>query len=121
MYKNALATYIIGFIISIGLTLAAFFAVLRPGFFNLGSETVVVTILNLAILQLIVQMFFFLHIGKEHGPRWNLGVFISTLSLVLVIVVGSLWIMNNLNYSMTGSDMDTYMHSQENIQSTSHY
>ena len=115
--KNAtITTYQIGFVLSIVLTLVAFFVVLRPGFFRMGSGAVVATILALAVVQLVVQMFFFLHIGSESGPRWNLAVFISTISIVLIIIAGSLWIMGHLNYNMMPGDMNTYILNQEGIQ-----
>lgn len=109
MFKS----YIIGFILSILFTLAAYFAVADQWFV---SQTLVIVILGLAILQLIVQMVFFLHLGKESAPRWNLAVFLSTVSIILIIVVGSLWIMAHLNYNMTSGEMNTYMLNQEGMQ-----
>lgn len=96
-----LKSYITGFVLSIALTLAAFFVVLRPGFFHLESGAVVAAILVLAICQFLVQMLFFLHLGKGPGSEWNLVVLLSTVGIVLILVVGSLWIMNHLNYNMT--------------------
>lgn len=110
--------YITGFILSVVLTLAAFLVVLRPGLFNLASGGVIVTILTLAVSQALVQLFFFLHLGEEKGPRWNLAVLLSTLGIILLVVVGSLWIMSNLNYnmmSMSPSDMNTYMLNQGSL------
>ena len=113
--SKTLTAYIIGFALSIVLTLAAFFVVIRPGFFQMGSGAVIATILALAVAQLTVQMLFFLHLGSESGPRWNLVVFLSTVSIVLIIVMGSLWIMNHLNYNMTPGEMNTYMLKQEGM------
>jgi cytochrome o ubiquinol oxidase operon protein cyoD len=76
-----------------------------------------VAILTLAVLQFIVQLFYFLHLGSETGPRWNLVVFLSTLGIVLILVVGSIWIMNHLNYNMMASpsQMDSYIQSQDGL------
>lgn len=71
----------------------------------LGAVAVIIT---LALVQLIVQMVFFLHIGQEERPRWKLWAFISMFAVLMIVVVGSLWIMNNLNYNM-GHDMDARM------------
>ncbi len=109
-------SYLIGFVLSIVLTSAAFFVVLRPGFFRLGSAGVVAAIITLALVQFFVQLTFFLHLGQESKPRWNLVVLLSTISIVLILVVGSLWIMNHLNYNMTPGDMSSYMLNQEGIQ-----
>jgi len=108
-----LTSYIIGFATSVVLTLAAFFVVVRPGFFHLESGTTLAVILTLAIVQLIVQLLFFLHLGDESGPRWKLAVFVSTIILVLIVVVGSLWIMNHLNYNTTPAQVNQYIQDQQ--------
>ncbi|MBX4186800.1 MAG: cytochrome o ubiquinol oxidase subunit IV [Candidatus Doudnabacteria bacterium] len=102
--------YIYGFILSILLTLTAYFIVVEH---LLQGRVLVFTILALAIIQLWVQAIFFLHLDQESGPRWNLSMFLGTLLLILVVVGGSLWIMNHLNYNMMPSDSDL-MHG-ENI------
>jgi cytochrome o ubiquinol oxidase operon protein cyoD len=116
MDQGTLKSYIAGFIASIVLTLAAYFAVVHPEYFHLPTSTaILVAILALAILQLIVQMLFFLHVGSEPGRNWKLTVFFSTLSLVLIIVIGSIWIMNHLNYNMMASptEMNQYIQDQQ--------
>jgi cytochrome o ubiquinol oxidase operon protein cyoD len=85
--------YITGFIFSILLTLAAYFAVTRHMF----NSSLVLIIIGLALLQFWVQLTFFLHLNQK-SERWNLVVLVTTISIVLTLVVGSLWIMNNLNY-----------------------
>lgn len=113
MYKARLSEYVIGFVLSIALTLAAFFVVLRPGFFHLDQGGVLVAILILALVQLLVQLLFFLHIGHETGARWNLGILLTAISIIFIIVAASLWIMGHLNYNMTPADMTQYMLNQE--------
>ena len=61
---------------------------------------IIATLLFLAVCQALIQSIFFLHILQEKKPRWNLIVFASTISIILVIVVFSIWIMNHLNYNM---------------------
>jgi cytochrome o ubiquinol oxidase operon protein cyoD len=119
MNQGTLKSYIVGFISSIVLTLAAFFAVVDPGFFHLGhfgqlgSGALLATILTLAIVQLIVQLYFFLHLGAEAGSSWKLPMFVSTIVFVLLIVIGSLWIMGHLNYNMTPAQINQYMQDQQ--------
>ncbi len=67
MNEGTLAKYITGFALSIALTLAAFFVVLRPELFHFGSGAVVAAILVLALAQLVVQLLFFLHLGFGAG------------------------------------------------------
>lgn len=87
----------IGFALSVLLTLSAYLVVVEK---LIPGSLVVAAIILLALMQFVVQMIFFLHLDKESGPRWNLIIFLSTISVVLIVVVGSLWIMNNLNHNM---------------------
>lgn len=99
-HKPTIKPYIIGFILSIVLTLAAFYIVNQHVSANLFSyEVVVAIILCLAMAQLFVQLFFFLHMGREKGPRWNLFVFVTFSGMILLIVMASLWIMHHLDYN----------------------
>ena len=89
--------YIIGFILSIVLTIIAYVLVTKHILdFNLTIFSVVIA----GILQLAVQLVFFLHLGSESKPRWNLMAFIFTIIIVGILVIGSLWIMHNLDYNM---------------------
>lgn len=90
--------YITGFVLSIVLTLAAYFLIVNHWLLGLGALLFVAV---LAILQLLVQLLFFLHLGEERGPRWNLMTFLFAGMVVVIVVIGSLWIMYNLNYNMT--------------------
>lgn len=84
-----------GFGISMVLTLAAFFVVLHP---TLPMKAFF--LLVLALLQFVTQSLCFLDILGEKGPRWNLVVFLSTLTIVLTILFFTVWIMNHLNENM---------------------
>jgi cytochrome o ubiquinol oxidase subunit IV len=89
-----------GFIASLILTGASFFIFFRPDFFHLEMGAIIALVFVLAILQCSVQSIFFLHILSEKGPRWNLVVYASTISIIFIIIFFSIWIMNNLNYRM---------------------
>ena len=102
-------SYLTGFILSVILTLAAYFAVT-----NHASNALLI-ILALAVVQLVVQLVFFLHLNQGSDRHWNLTVFFSTVSIILILVIGSIWIMNHLNYNMTPGDMNTYMLKSENM------
>lgn len=71
-----------------------------------------------ALLQVFVQLQYFLHIGDESKPRWNLMIFGFMVLVVFIVVFGSLWIMNNLDYhmdSMTPEETDSYIIEDEGI------
>ncbi len=112
MDQGTYKSYITGFIISIVLTLAAYFAVVD---LRMSATAILAIILALAVVQLVVQMFFFLHVAEQPGRSWKLTVFGSTLVLVLIIVIGSLWIMNHLNYNMMANpaQMQQYINDQQ--------
>lgn len=103
---HSLAYYVIGFILSILLTLGAYAAVTGH---NFAGTMLVAVVISLAIAQVLVQLFFFLHLGSETKPRWKLTVLIFMLVILGILVFGSLWIMQNLNYTMSSERMNTYM------------
>jgi len=107
-----LSLYIIGFLLSIILTVSAYVTVVDN---LLSGFTLVVGIIVLAIIQLVVQLVFFLHLAQEKRPRWNLSFFIATVGTILIIVIGSIWIMTHLNYNMTPKQMRQYVQSQDGI------
>ena len=90
-------SYVVGFALSLLFTLAAYFLVANR---LLSGGILTFTILGLALFQLVVQLLFFLHLGQESKPRWNLVIFLSTVSIILIIVLGSIWIMNNFSLSL---------------------
>jgi len=104
--------YTVGFILSILLTVVAYIAVTK----HLFNGATIAVIVALASAQVLVQLFFFLHLGEETRPRWKLGVFVFMLIVLGILVYGSLWIMQNLNYNMSHEDMNTYIIKDEGIQ-----
>ncbi len=107
--------YIVGFVLSVVLTLLAYFAVVNEWFSKRG---IVFFIVTLALVQFGVQMLFFLHLSQEEKPRWRLGTLIFTVIIVGILVFGSLWIMDNLNYNMqhmTPSQQNKYLNENEGI------
>lgn len=94
---SGLARYTTGYVASLACTFGAYFVVterLTP------MQLIVPIIVALAVVQLVVQMVCFLHMGEEERPRWKLVSFGFMAVTLLIVVFGSLWIMNNLNYHM---------------------
>jgi cytochrome o ubiquinol oxidase subunit IV len=100
-YHGTLKAYMIGFFASLILTLASFSLV---HFKVLTGRTLLLTITSLALVQAIFQLLFFLHLGREAKPRWETVTFYFMLSLLLIICIGSLFIMWNLNDRMMMHD-----------------
>lgn len=97
-HPDAAKSYVVGFILSLVFTFIPYYLVVEKVF---AGSALLVTIFGFAILQMIIQIVFFLHLGREKGPRWQLAFFVSTVGIILVVVAGSLWIMNHLHYNMT--------------------
>ncbi len=104
-----LRTYTIGFGLSLLLTGVAFALVgqhVDSGHVFPSHEFLLPVLLVLAIMQLVVQVICFLHLGEEPKPRWKLIVFLYTTLIVLIVVVGSLWIMDHLVHEqMSGEEI----------------
>lgn len=95
--EGSLKTYTIGFILSIVLTFLSYFAVIHP-FAN--RSTLLVLLFGFGLLQVIVQLIFFLHLNEEKKPRWNLTLFLFMLLVLVIVVSGSIWIMNSLQNNL---------------------
>lgn len=108
----SLAKYVIGFLGSVAVTMAAYLLVTRGG---VSRDVTIGIISALAVVQFIVQMVFFLHVADERKPRFKLMVMCLMLMVVLIVVVGSIWIMNNLNYRMTPEQEQQYLKSQDSV------
>lgn len=92
----ALRSYVTGFVLSIVLTLIPYFIVVNRLF---DERSMIVAAVTFGVTQLFVQVVFFLHLHKKLKPRWNMVVFMFTILIVSVLVVGSLWIMANLDHN----------------------
>jgi plastocyanin len=67
---------------------------------TISGDTLLATIVGLAALQVFVQVFFFLHLGRGPKPLYNVGFFVATLGAIMLVVGGSLYIMSHLHYNM---------------------
>lgn len=112
--KNLAITYTIGFGLSLLLTIVPYLLVVNE---RLSGNWLIAVVLGLAIVQLAIQLIYFLHLGSEKKPRWNLMVFGFMALIVLIVVIGSLWIMSNLNYNLHPIQAEKYIKKEEMIES----
>lgn len=111
-HRVMLASYITGFVLSIYLTVMAYLLAV----YHIASNHVLIGLVALlALIQFVVQLIFFLHLGSDERPRWRLVTFLFMLMVVVILVAGSLWIMANLNYHMNPSDVNHYLQSQDGL------
>lgn len=103
--------YGIGFGAALTLSLAAYLFA-TEGWIESSYGTMAM-LLVLAVVQLIVQLVCFLHLGSGRS-RDRVVTIAFTILMMLVIVIGSLWIMRNLDYRMGMSPdaMNDYMKAQ---------
>jgi cytochrome o ubiquinol oxidase operon protein cyoD len=110
---DAKKSYITGFGLSLLLTIVPYLAVVNHW---LTGRVLVTALVSLAVVQLLIQLTFFLNMDREAKPRWNLLATLFAGLVVLIVVLGSLWIMNNLNYHMMSpSETEQYMHDHEGL------
>jgi cytochrome o ubiquinol oxidase operon protein cyoD len=95
--KTSAKSYVTGFILSLALTLAAF-GVVMTGI--IPRDLRLTAIVVLAVVQLLVQLIYFLHMGTAKDQLENTAVFICTVLAIAIVVIGSLWVMHNANVNM---------------------
>jgi cytochrome o ubiquinol oxidase operon protein cyoD len=93
-WHGSLKSYGRGFILSLLLTTASFSLVAGE---YLEGHALLYTLMALALTQAVVQLIFFLHLGQEASPKWELIAFCFMVMVLLIIAIGSLWIMDDLD------------------------
>jgi cytochrome o ubiquinol oxidase operon protein cyoD len=110
--SHNIKSYIIGFGLSLLFTFVPYYLLTRQ---SLSGNALLVTILGCAVVQMVIQVVFFLHLGREPKPRWNLLFFMNTIAIILFIVVASIWIMNHLHYNMMPVDVTNKISKDEAV------
>jgi cytochrome o ubiquinol oxidase subunit IV len=105
-------SYVIGFVLSLIFTAIPYYLVVNK---VLSGGVLLTAILGIGVLQMLIQIVFFLHLGRGPKPLYNIAFFVATVGTILVVVVGSIWIMNHLNYNMTPTDASKYLAEKEGI------
>ena len=92
-----LPEYVKGFIYSAILTSIAFLLVI---FNNFDALLIKAVLIILALFQLITQLKYFLHMKTTEDQSWNIVTGAFTVIQVLILVIGTMWIMMHLNHNM---------------------
>lgn len=121
-YKAGRQLYITGFVLSLLCTFGAYLLATH----HIGNDHAAIShawlgfgLITLALTQFIVQLIFFLHMGDEAKPRLNLLALSFMVGVVLIVVLGSLWIMANLSsyhQHLTPEQTEDYIFEEEGIQ-----
>jgi cytochrome o ubiquinol oxidase operon protein cyoD len=121
---GTLLTYFSGFLLSLALTLTAFLMVKKhidSHHLTFSDNFMLIVLSILAITQLMVQLVFFLHLDRESKPWWNMTVLVFALGTVFILVAGSIWIMDNLEYHHGSHDVTHDGHALTSPDQTNQY
>lgn len=88
---------ILGFLLSCVLAFAMYRVADRD---HLVGTLFVFSLFGLAIFQAVIQLILFMQVGLESRPHWISISLLFTIAVILIVVGGSIWIMNNLNYNL---------------------
>jgi|ERR1700730_5927546 len=106
-FGAGLWSYIIGLALAVGLTLASFWAAQTNLIYAPGVS---VALVALGIAQMGIHLVFFLHITTAPDNTNNALALAFGILIVFFVVVGSPWIMGNMNH------MSVPMHQQMSMQ-----
>ncbi|MBM3207938.1 MAG: hypothetical protein FJZ57_04960 [Chlamydiae bacterium] len=87
----------------LGFMLSLFFAVAMYRIADrqhLSGDAFAWTIFSIGFIQALIQLVFFMQVGLENKPHWVSLSFIFTVIVIVIVVGGSIWIMNNLDYNL---------------------
>ena len=110
--RGTTLSYIIGFLLSLVFTAIPYYLVVNK---VISGATLLATILGFAFLQMAIQIFFFLHLGRGPKPLYNVVFFFSTMGIILVVIGGSIFIINSLQYNMSPRDVTKKLAQDESI------
>ncbi|SEM33415.1 cytochrome o ubiquinol oxidase subunit IV [Halomonas caseinilytica] len=94
---GSVKSYVVGLILSIVLTIIPFGVVMTGSF---GTSATVLIIVATAVAQVLVQLILFMHMNTKADEGWNFMSFVFTVSILVLIIGGSVWIMYNLHQNM---------------------
>ncbi|CAM8661405.1 CyoD Heme/copper-type cytochrome/quinol oxidase, subunit 4 [Comamonadaceae bacterium] len=96
--------YMTGFLLSIILTAIPFWLVMAKVISD--RPTAVMVLGGFAVIQILVHMFYFLHMNGKVEGGWTLLSTIFTVVFVAIAIAGTLWVMFHMNTNMMPSHTD---------------
>lgn len=82
--------YLIGYLLSLVLTAAAFGLALTH---SMHLDPLLIVLMILAGCQIVVQLYFFMHVTEGDGPPYHSAALLLGLVLTFAIALMSVWIM----------------------------
>jgi cytochrome o ubiquinol oxidase operon protein cyoD len=90
-------SYLIGFVLAALLTAIPFGLVMSG---SLPNGTAGPVCMAFAAVQIVVHLIYFLHMNPKSSQSWNGAALVFTLIILLILMVGTLWVMHNMNMNM---------------------
>ncbi len=95
--RGSLKSYLTGFVLSLMLTAMPFALVMSS---TLSSSATLAGIFSAGLVQILVHLYYFLHLDTSSAARWNVVALIFTILIMILFVGGTFWIMWSLYYRM---------------------
>ncbi|WP_339044820.1 cytochrome o ubiquinol oxidase subunit IV [Candidatus Zinderia endosymbiont of Aphrophora alni] len=100
-FKINFKDYLIGFTLSIILTIFSSIIVLYKKILFFKKKNIINILILLAIIQTIIHMIYFLHMNSKSEKGWIILSLIFTNIIIFIIILGSIWVMNHLKHNMS--------------------
>ena len=97
-HHGSFRDYLIGFALSVPLTAIPFWMVMDNVFRE--PKVAAVVLMIFAVVQIVVHVFYFLHLNTKSEDGWTVLALIFTVVLVVITLTGSLWIISHLDTNM---------------------
>ncbi|WP_051927507.1 cytochrome o ubiquinol oxidase subunit IV [Ruegeria halocynthiae] len=91
-------SYVVGFLLSVVLTLIPFWIVLGDVMDN--TAWAVAIIFAMGATQMMVHIHYFLHVSLKVEAGWQVMSMGLTILLLVIVMAGSIWVMFNLDENM---------------------
>jgi cytochrome o ubiquinol oxidase operon protein cyoD len=91
-------SYVTGFVLSVVLTAIPFWLVM--GNVLDGKLKTDLVVMAFAAVQIVVHMIYFLHMNTRSEGGWTFLSLMFTLTLVVIALAGSIWVMYHLDQNM---------------------
>ena len=95
--RGSVKSYLTGFVLSLILT-AIPFALVMSGAVSFSAT--VAGIFIAGIVQILVHLYYFLHLNTSSDASWNMMALLFTIVIMALFVGGTIWIMHSLYYRL---------------------
>jgi cytochrome o ubiquinol oxidase subunit IV len=99
---GTLQSYLIGFGLSVVLTVIPFWLIMAHVIAN--KAVAAITIMGFAAVQIVVHIIYFLHVNFRSERGWTFLTLMFTAIVLFITLSGSLWVMFHLTQNMAPTD-----------------